>query len=163
MLDSYEPAATAFHLTKNEDYWDTDRVSLSGLNYQVIQDSQQALMSYQSGDLDTTLVNGEQVDQVKDDSEFQSIGAGYLWYVTSNIKDVKELANLNVRKAMTMAIDREAVTKDVLKDGSTPTYTAVPPQSQQVLMVPTTPKTRRNTAMYVNMMQKLQQITGQKV
>lgn len=128
VLDSYEPAATAFHLTKNEDYWDTDRVSLSGLNYQVIQDSQQALMSYQSGDLDTTLVNGEQVDQVKDDPEFQSIGAGYLWYVTSNIKDVKELANLNVRKAMTMAIDREAVTKDVLKDGSTPTYTAVPPQ-----------------------------------
>lgn len=35
VLDSYEPAATAFHLTKNEDYWDTDRVSLSGLNYQV--------------------------------------------------------------------------------------------------------------------------------
>ena len=128
VLDSYEPAATAFHLTKNEDYWDTDRVSLSGLNYQVIQDSQQALMSYQSGDLDTTLVNGEQVDQVKDDPEFQSIGAGYLWYVTSNIKDVKELANLNVRKAMTMAIDRETVTKDVLKDGSAPTYTAVPPQ-----------------------------------
>ena len=110
VLDSYEPAATAFHLTKNEDYWDTDRVSLSGLNYQVIQDSQQALMSYQSGDLDTTLVNGEQVDQVKDDPEFQSIGAGYLWYVTSNINDVKELANLNVRKAMTMAIDREAGT-----------------------------------------------------
>ena len=49
-------------------------------------------------------------------------------YVTSNIKDVKELANLNVRKAMTMAIDRETVTKDVLKDGSAPTYTAVPPQ-----------------------------------
>ena len=128
VLDSYEPAATAFHLTKNADYYNADSVQLAGLNYQVIQDSQQALMSYQTGTLDTTLVNGEQVDQVKDDPEFQAIGAGYLWYVTSNIKDVKELANLNVRKAMTMAIDREAVTKDVLKDGSTPTYTAVPPQ-----------------------------------
>ena len=128
VLDSYEPAATAFHLTKNADYYNADSVQLAGLNYQVIQDSQQALMSYQTGALDTTLINGEQVDQVKDDPEFQSIGAGYLWYVTSNIKDVKELANLNVRKAMTMAIDREAVTKDVLKDGSTPTYTAVPPQ-----------------------------------
>ena len=48
VLDSYQPAATAFHLTKNADYYDTDRVKLSGLSYQVIQDSQQALMSFQT-------------------------------------------------------------------------------------------------------------------
>lgn len=126
IMDSYEPAATAFHLTKNPDYYDADRIQLSGLNYQVIQDSQQALMSYQSGDLDTTLVNGEQVDQVKDDPEFKSIGAGYLWYVSPNMAKVPELANLNIRMAMTMAIDREAITVDVLKDGSKATYTAVP-------------------------------------
>lgn len=126
VLDSYEPATTTFHLTKNESYYDAGRVQLSGLNYQVIQDSQQALMSYQTGALDTTLVNGEQVDQVKDDPEFMTIGAGYLWYVSPNIDAVPELANLNVRMALTMAIDREAITRDVLKDGSTPTYTAVP-------------------------------------
>ena len=49
VLDDYQPAATAFHLTKNADYYDADRVKLAGLNYQVIQDSQQALMSYQNG------------------------------------------------------------------------------------------------------------------
>ena len=128
ILDSYEPAATAFHLTKNPDYYDADKVQLPGLNYQVIQDSQQALMSYQTGDLDITLVNGEQVDQVKDDPEFKTIGAGYLWYVSPNIDGVPELANLNVRLAMTFAIDRDAITGDVLKDGSAPAYTAVPPQ-----------------------------------
>lgn len=128
VLDTYEPAATAIHLTKNEDYWDAERVQLSGLNYQVIQDSQQALMSYQSGDLDTTLVNGEQVDQVKDDPEFQTIGAGYLWYVSPNMEGVPELANLNIRLAMSNAINRVSITEDVLKDGSIPTYTAVPLQ-----------------------------------
>lgn len=127
-MDAYEPAATAFHLTKNEDYWDAARVKLPGLNYQVIQDSQQALMSYQTGDLDMTLVNGEQVDQVKEDPEFITIGAGYLWYVSPNMDAVPELANLNVRLALTSAIDREAITADVLKDGSAPTYTAVPMQ-----------------------------------
>lgn len=85
-------------------------------------------MSYQTGALDTTLINGEQVDQVKDDPEFLSIGAGYLWYIAPNIGNVPELANLNIRLALTMAIDREAITNDVLKDGSKPTYTAVPPQ-----------------------------------
>ena len=38
------------------------------------------------------------------------------------------MANLNIRLALTMAINREAITNDVLKDGSKPTYTAVPPQ-----------------------------------
>lgn len=128
ILDSYEPAATAFHLTKNADYYDAGRVQLSGLSYQVIQDSQQALMSYQTGALDTTLVNGEQVDQVKDDPGFKTVGAGYLWYVSPNMDAVPELANLNVRLALTMAIDRDAITGDVLKDGSAPTYTAVPPE-----------------------------------
>ena len=125
VLDAYEPAATAFHLTKNPDYYNADSVQLAGLNYQVIQDSQQALMSYQTGDLDITLVNGEQVDQVKDDPEFTTIGVGYLWYVSPNMDAVPELANLNIRLAMTFALDREAITQDVLKDGSTPVYTAV--------------------------------------
>ena len=53
ILDSYEPAATAFHLRKNPDYYDAKRVKLTGINYQVIQDSQQALMSYQTGAVDT--------------------------------------------------------------------------------------------------------------
>ncbi len=126
VLTDYQPAATAFTLVKNDNYYDAARVSLSGLNYQVIQDSQQALMNYQTGELDTTLVNGEQVDQVKDDPEFLAVGAGYLWYVTPNIAAVPELANLNVRKALTFAIDREAITADVLKDGSKATFTAVP-------------------------------------
>lgn len=128
VLDTYEPAATTVHLTKNPDYYDADSIQLAGLNYQVIQDSQQALMSYQTGDLDITLVNGEQVDQVKEDPEFTTIGAGYLWYVSPNIKGVPELANQNIRLAMTFAINRESITSDVLKDGSIPTYTAVPLQ-----------------------------------
>ena len=41
---------------------------------------------------------------------------------------VPELANVNLRKAMTFALDRDAITGDVLKDGSTPAYTAVPAQ-----------------------------------
>ena len=126
VLDDYQPAATAIHLTKNADYYNADSVKLAGLNYQVIQDSQQALMSYQNGDLDTTLVNGEQVDQVKDDPAFQAIGAGYMWYISPNIQDVKELANVNIRYAITMALNREAITTDVLKDGSAPTFTSVP-------------------------------------
>lgn len=126
VLDSYEPAATEIHLTKNADYYDADKIKLAGIDYQVIQDSQQALLSYQNGDLDLTLLNGDQVDQVQEDPAFKAVGAGYLWYVTPNISAVPELANDNIRKALTFAIDRTAICEDVLKDGSKPTYTAVP-------------------------------------
>lgn len=68
-LTDYQPAATAFTLEKNPDYYDAGKIALDGLAYQVIKDSQQALMSYQTGALDMTLQNGEQVDQVKDDPE----------------------------------------------------------------------------------------------
>ena len=127
-LTDYQPAATAFTLEKNPDYYDAGKIALDGLAYQVIKDSQQALMSYQTGALDMTLLNGEQVDQVKDDPEFTSVGAGYLWYISPNIGSVPELANENLRKAITFALDRDAITGDVLKDGSAPCYTVVPPQ-----------------------------------
>ena len=73
IMTDYQPAATAFELTKNPDYYDAANIALDGLAYQVIKDSQQALMSYQNGDLDITLLNGEQVEQVKDDPEFTSV------------------------------------------------------------------------------------------
>jgi len=128
ILTSYEPAATNFTLTKNPDYYDASRIQIDGLDYQVIKESQQALLSYQNGDLDIIQVAGDQVDQVKDDPAFKSVGAGYLWYISPNVTTYPELANLNMRKAMTFALDRQTIVDSVVKDGSTATYTAVPPQ-----------------------------------
>ena len=128
VLESYEPAALSFSLVKNEDYYDADKVQLDGLNYQVIKDSQQALMSYQNGTLDIVKLSGDQVDQVVDDPELSVHGAGYLWYLTMNVTDVPDLDNLNLRMALTHAVDREAIVNNVVKDGSLATYTAVPPQ-----------------------------------
>ena len=128
ILTSYEPAATNFTLEKNPNYYDAAKVQLAGLNYQVIKDSQQALLSYQNNDLDIILLSGDQVDQVKDDPEFKSVGAGYLWYIRPNVSKYPELANLNMRMALTFALDRQTLVDSVLKDGSKATFTAVPPQ-----------------------------------
>ncbi len=128
IMKTFEPAATSFTLEKNENYYDADKIKIATLNYQVIKESQQALLSYQNGDLDIILLSGDQVDQVKDDKEFTSVGAGYLWYISANMAQYPELANLNMRKAMMFAIDRQTIVDNVVKDGSTATFTAVPPQ-----------------------------------
>ena len=129
ILTDYQPAATAFELAKNPDYYDADkhRSGWSGLSGHQGQPAGSDELSRPAHWI-MTLLNGEQVDQVKDDPQFTSVGAGYLWYISPNIDAVPELANENLRKAMTFALDRDAITGDVLKDGSAPCYTAVPPQ-----------------------------------
>ena len=126
ILTSYEPAATSFTLTKNPNYYDAARVKLDGLSYQVIKDSQTALLSYQNGDLDNVAVSGDQVELVQDDPEFSTVNAGYLWYITVNQKQFPELANVNFRKALSAAYDRDAICTSIIKDGSTPATYAVP-------------------------------------
>jgi len=125
MLTAYEPAATTITLAKSPTYWDAAKVSLGGLQYQVIKDSQQTMLSYQNGDLDLAALSGEQVEQFQADPEFRNIMAGYLWYISPNQK-VKGLENVNLRKALALSYDKSAIAKNILKDGSIVADFAVP-------------------------------------
>ena len=125
MITAYEPAATTITLAKNPTYWDAGKVALGGMQYQVIKDSQQAMLSYQNGDLDVATLSGEQVEQFQADPEFQNIMAGYLWYVSPNQK-VAGLENVNVRKALALSFDKDAISRNILKDGSIVADFAVP-------------------------------------
>ena len=62
-------------------------------------------MSYQTGALDLTLLNGEQVDQSRMTRVHQR-GRRLSVVHQPNIDGVPELANENLRKAMTFALDR---------------------------------------------------------
>ncbi|MGP6139098.1 peptide ABC transporter substrate-binding protein [Jeotgalibaca sp. A127] len=124
-LESYEPLATSIKLAKNADYYDAANVAIEGLNFQVIKDSQQAMLSYQNGDLDVVTLAGEQVDLFKDDPEFTNIQDGYLWYVSVNTQ-VEGLGNNKLREAVAKSIDKEAIVNTALKDGSVPADFAIP-------------------------------------
>ncbi|MFO8069548.1 MAG: peptide ABC transporter substrate-binding protein [Alkalibacterium sp.] len=124
-ITSYEPAATTIKLDKNEDYYDADNVALEGVEYKVIKDSQQAMLSYQNGDLDLVTLAGEQVDLFKADPEFVNVQAGYLWYISPNTL-VEGLENANLRKALATAFDKQQITETVLKDGSVPANYIIP-------------------------------------
>lgn len=124
-IKSYEPAATSIALEKNPDYWDAAEVKLGGIQYQVIKDAQQAMLSYKNGDVDVANLQGEQVDQFKADPEFHTIQEGYLWYISPNQK-VAGLENLNLRMALALSYDKKAIVDNILKDGSTPADFAIP-------------------------------------
>jgi oligopeptide transport system substrate-binding protein len=125
MVKAYEPAATTISLAKSPTYWDANNVALDGISYQVIKDSQQAMLSYQNGDLDVATLSGEQVEQFQADPEFNNIMAGYLWYISPNQK-VAGLENVNLRKALALSYDKTAIANNILKDGSIVADFAVP-------------------------------------
>lgn len=124
-ISSYEPAATTIDLVKNEDYWDADSVKIDGIKYQVIKEAQQTMLAYQNGDLDVATLAGEQVEQFKNDPEFNNVAAGYLWYISVNQK-VAGFENENLRKAFALSYDKEAIVNNILKDGSIVADFAVP-------------------------------------
>ena len=124
-VSSYEPAATTIELVKNDDYWDADSVKLDGIQFQVIKEAQQTMLAYQNGDLDVATLAGEQVEQFKGDPEFNNVASGFLWYISVNQK-VAGLENENLRKALALSYDKEAIVNNILKDGSIVADFAVP-------------------------------------
>ena len=57
------------------------------------------------------------VDKYKDDEAFKQVYDGFLFYISVNFQN-SDLANLNVRKALSLAINRKDLCENVLKDGS---------------------------------------------
>lgn len=125
-LTSWDPGY-AFEFELNESYWDASNYASKyapKVVFREISDTQTALMEYQSGNLDTVTLSGEQVDANKDAEGFQNRLAGYLFYLSLNVDNnvhnrqgAAYLANENVRKAIAYAIDRETLAKS-LNDGS---------------------------------------------
>lgn len=125
VLTSYTPAGATTDLTKNPDYYDVDNISLDGLRFQVIKDSQQAVLAYQTDQLDITNISGEQVTLFSADPEFRSVEQGYMWFISPNELN-KNIANADLRLAIGKAFDREVITNNVLKDGSLPAAYFIP-------------------------------------
>jgi oligopeptide transport system substrate-binding protein len=126
IASSFEPNANSVELIKNPNYYDADAVKLDGIKYRTVKDPQQAALSYRNGELDIVKLAGEQVELFKDDSEYHVYLSGYLWMITPNHK-IPTFANLNLRMALAKAFDKEALCRNVLKNGSTAANYFVPP------------------------------------
>jgi len=136
ILEDYTPGAASFTLKKNPTYWDAANVSIEGIKYQVVGSSDNALTAFKNGTLDLVSVSGSQVAAVKEDASLSSklkvTGAGYMWYLSFSQTEANanggQLANQNLRLAISNAIDRESLVENYVMDGSLATYTCVPPQ-----------------------------------
>jgi oligopeptide transport system substrate-binding protein len=116
---------SSWKLVKNNNYWDKRHVKLSTIKVQVIKTPSTALNLFQSKKLDDAYLSGEQAGQEKNSPSFvknYSSNSGYLAYNFGN----KALRNLDLRKAISMTINRKELTSKVMQDGSKPAKGYIP-------------------------------------
>lgn len=133
-LGEYVPGSANIQLKKNDSYWNAANVSLDGFQYQVVSSSDNALTSFKNGTLNVVSLKGNQAEHVVKDAELsknmKSFLSGYLYYLSFN-QDPKNhhagaLANVNMRLAISNAIDRESIVNNFVMSGAKATYTAIP-------------------------------------
>lgn len=133
-LTSYIPGTANIQVKKNDNYWNASDVALDAFQYQVVSSSDNALTSFKNGTLNVVSINGSQAEHVKKDAELsknlKTFTSGYLYYLSFN-QDPKNhhagaLANANLRRAISTAIDRESLVNNFVMSGAKATYTAVP-------------------------------------
>ncbi|WP_439001803.1 peptide ABC transporter substrate-binding protein [Pediococcus damnosus] len=106
-------------LVKNKSYWDKKHVYLSKINDQVVKDSQTGLNLFQGKQVDQTVLTGTQVANMKSNKAFFLGREARNSYLEYNYKNIKAFRNVDVRKAMSLAINRKQLVNNVLADGST--------------------------------------------
>ena len=111
---------------KNDKYWDKKNVAINTVNGRIVKEEDTAINLYEAGELDLTSLTGDRVKQYTNNPDFFRFPLPSTQYGRLNQK-VPGLENINIRKALMIGFDREALTKQILQDGSLPGYGFVPP------------------------------------
>ena len=123
LVDSFTPDS-AVTLIKNEDYYDADAVRLPRADFKIIHET--GFAAFQAGEIDLTLLQtAQQVEQVEADGhKVISYSDGGSFFLLFNMADPL-LSNVNLRKALSFAIDRQAYLAD--QSGALPATSLIPP------------------------------------
>ena len=114
-------------MEKNENYHDAANVKIDKIIALMIVDQTTALTAYEAGDIDaiTEVPPAEKQRLLNEDPNFMvSPLNGTNFYAFNTAK--APFDDVNVRKALSYAIDRKAIVEDVLKGGEQPAHSLIP-------------------------------------
>lgn len=111
-------------LEKNPNYWDAANVGIEKVKYYVTEDVATELKRFQAGELDITYdipVNQIESLQASIPDQVKIAPSTYVTFYSYNLtKPV--FADINVRTALALAINREVLQEKIVKSGSVPSY-----------------------------------------
>ncbi|APX24644.1 MULTISPECIES: peptide ABC transporter substrate-binding protein [Salipiger] len=115
---------------KNPEYWDAENVILDKSVALIINDENVALTRYKAGELDMTDIPAGQFPRLKEEygDEAHSFPKLCNYYYTFNLSDSgpEAFKDPKVRKALSLAVDRDIIVNNVMAGGQPPAYVFTP-------------------------------------
>ena len=99
----------SWKLQKNNNYWDKSAVKLNTINYSVQKTPSTAYNLYQSNKIDAVALDAQQTKNLKNQKGYTLRPGASTFYLQYNQKN-KFLKNANLRRAISLAINRKALT-----------------------------------------------------
>lgn len=119
VLANWDSAKLSWTYERNADYWDAEAVNLDQINVEVIKETSTALNLYDTDAVDRMILTGEYVAQRKGDPDLHTMPTSSVFYLKFNQqRENTPLQNVNIRKALAMAFDKQAYADVVLQNGS---------------------------------------------
>lgn len=129
ILTNWDGTGLTWSMEKNPEYWDAETVKLQTINVDVVKDAGTGLNLYNSGEKDRTGLTGEFAMQYADDPEVIRILEPSIFYMKFNQERNGQptvLANENIRRAISLAFNKQDLVDVVLANGSLPANYLVP-------------------------------------
>ena len=118
LLDSWEHNAN-INLVKNEDWRDAENVTLTRVDGRMITDGTTAVQAFEAGEIDVTGgLPVEEIPRLKETEDYQQYPALGTYYYGFNVETVSDV---NQRRAMSLAIDRQSIIDNVAQADQLPT------------------------------------------
>ena len=113
---------------KNDNYYNKDAIKLDGIEFKLTDDNNTMWQMYQNHEIDIDYdLPTDVIGQLKAENNPElTIGPELANYFYRFNTTEKPFNNVKVRKALTMAIDRQLIIDEVAQGGQTPAYALVP-------------------------------------
>ena len=115
-----------FTYVRNETFHDVANVALERIEVRVIREATTAVNLFRAGELDQIGISGQQVQQWLNDDAFVADTTAIVSFLGYDHAH-PVLGDARVRQAISLIIDREALTDSVLAEGSVAATSLVPP------------------------------------
>ncbi|MEG0255611.1 peptide ABC transporter substrate-binding protein [Vagococcus sp.] len=125
-LKDWDGASDTWTLVKNDNYYDEKAVKLKEIAVQTLKEENTGINLFENGELDLVKISGQYVAQYKDNPGYITFSEVSNSFLDFNKKEGTPSANVNLRKAIALAIDKKGLTESVLADGSKPLNGLVP-------------------------------------
>ncbi len=125
-VDEWVPGSYIL-MRKNENYWNADAIKLDGIKWNLIEDSNAAYSAYKTGEvLMIKDVPTEEIPSLEGNAEFHVEPIIGTYYLSLNTQK-EPFNNPLVRKALSLAIDREYVAGTLMQGTYSPAYNFMGP------------------------------------